>query len=155
MIRKAIIAVLTMAATAAVAVWVDSYCERERQSKSLLNPGPGYETPDVDFQNKPMGRAFLYEFVRKRYVKLTTHAGRARIIYAHFPDSPDFTVIASPSVPIPFVVAVFAAYPTIAFIRGPLRRWRRRRKGLCVECGYDLRGSMERCPECGIRMERP
>ena len=47
----------------------------------------------------------------------------------------------------PFVV--FAAYPTIAFIRGPLRRYRRRNRGLCLHCGYDLRGTPERCPECG------
>lgn len=40
-------------------------------------------------------------------------------------------------------------------------RWRRARKrrrrvrlGLCVACGYDLRHSPERCPECGSRVTR-
>jgi len=30
-----------------------------------------------------------------------------------------------------------------------LRPWRRRRHNQCVGCGYDLRASMGRCPECG------
>jgi len=49
---------------------------------------------------------------------------------------------------LPFLL--FATYPTIAFIRGPLRRYRRRRKGLCVKCGYNLTGNTTGiCSECG------
>ena len=29
------------------------------------------------------------------------------------------------------------------------RRRTRIRKGLCIRCGYDMRGSSQRCPECG------
>jgi hypothetical protein len=34
--------------------------------------------------------------------------------------------------------------------RGPVRRLRRRQRGLCVGCGYDLTGNVSgACPECG------
>ncbi|HEY3243818.1 MAG TPA: hypothetical protein VGM03_10745 [Phycisphaerae bacterium] len=49
---------------------------------------------------------------------------------------------------IPF--GIFAAYPTIVLFRGPLRAARRRRQGLCLGCGYSLRGNTSGvCPECG------
>ncbi|UCE59596.1 MAG: hypothetical protein JSU63_19400 [Phycisphaerales bacterium] len=53
-------------------------------------------------------------------------------------------------VPLFWVALLTGIYPTIACIRGPLRRWRRRRKGLCLNCGYDLTGNESGvCPECG------
>lgn len=54
---------------------------------------------------------------------------------------------------IPILLAImFSTYPCIAFVRGPLRRWRRRRKGLCLTCGYDLTGNESGvCSECGTK----
>jgi hypothetical protein len=45
-------------------------------------------------------------------------------------------------------IAIFAALILQAFARGRRARWRMRR-GLCPDCGYDLRASTVRCPECG------
>ncbi len=59
-----------------------------------------------------------------------------------------FSVASGVACWVPFVL--LSAYPTLVFIRGPLRRWRRHRRGLCLRCGYNLEGNLSGvCPECG------
>lgn len=48
-----------------------------------------------------------------------------------------------------FIILVAAMLPAWLLRRAILRR-RWRSKGLCRQCGYDLRASPERCPECGL-----
>ena len=47
-----------------------------------------------------------------------------------------------------FATAVAIAIPSIIGFRMS-RQAIRLREGLCVKCGYDLRASTHRCPECG------
>jgi hypothetical protein len=58
-------------------------------------------------------------------------------------------VITRVVVPFWLLSAVFSVYPVIQFVGLPIRRWNRRRRGLCSRCGYNLTGCPGNCPECG------
>jgi hypothetical protein len=53
-----------------------------------------------------------------------------------------------------FAVSVTAVMPTITIFK-MLRKRRRSRDGFCAKCGYDLRATPDRCPECGAVPAKP
>ncbi len=52
------------------------------------------------------------------------------------------------TVPFWFLCLLFAIVPTVHFATH-IRRRRRQLAGFCKRCGYDLRATPDRCPECG------
>jgi hypothetical protein len=54
-----------------------------------------------------------------------------------------------------YFVALASALPPGMFLWRVVRRWRRSRVGRCPRCGYDLRATPDRCPECGTPAPTP
>ena len=70
----------------------------------------------------------------------TGYASRARWV------KPTNVLISFPLWPVGLLLLAWGCYPFLP----QYRRWRRRKMGLCTNCGYNLRGLTEpRCPECG------
>jgi hypothetical protein len=140
MIRKAVIIVLTLAAAGTAAVYAASvfwlgYYNFDSGGYSTVACFRGALMIVHDFRSVSAGFHLVYD----PSVELVG------IPYTH-----KNSII----VPLWIPLVVFGVYPTIAFIRGPVRRWRRRRKGLCLKCAYNLTGNVTGvCPECGMCVE--
>ena len=74
----------------------------------------------------------------------------AGFAWTHF-KSDDFlgTHVWGLQIPQPALVCGFLVLPMAVVLKRFRRDKYRRQKGLCIYCGYDLRASVERCPECG------
>jgi hypothetical protein len=47
------------------------------------------------------------------------------------------------------LAAVLPSFWAYTWLMRTIRRRNRRKRGQCIICGYDLRGTSEHCPECG------
>ena len=77
----------------------------------------------------------LNSFVPRPYPQMTSHQADRIVGIPHW------------------LVALAGAIAPVAWLRRA--RWRRRiAKGLCPKCGYDLRATLDRCPECGTPADK-
>ena len=207
MIRKTIIAVLTLAVVAVAAAWPLSYLTRMCAEEADVNDYTGWpldngwyqslgrEPPQAHRREHPVRGLHWHRHLSKsHWIRVDVADGRFDLVvvtskdpkilainvsilrgelnmYPHlgtrgarssFTSRPPQRLVrvqqqsstrsgyVVASCPVWVVLMVYAAYPVLVFIRGPLRRRRRRKHGLCVRCGYNLTGLAEpRCPECG------
>ena len=102
---------------------------------SFMSPTPDEFKPLHDTLFDPMTTKFSF-------LGFKTAAGQVTMTSQL---TPHFSAILLPCW---FLAIILALLPMRVF-RTAWTRHRRKRKGLCLACGYDLRFSEGRCPECG------
>ena len=103
----------------------------------------------------PLGMRLVYKRENQTFDLAPRHYG---FDYHYWPtDNPDgWRRIAELDLPAWFVILVTAILPAMRLLG--YRRYRRYRHriaaGLCLSCGYDLRATPDRCPECGTPIKK-
>ncbi len=181
MIRRAILIFLTVAAVATCAAWAASYHGFSISKTTYLSPDQhplparsvhgsfvllfhghlyveSFRTPPSDL---PAALAHQYRLAFPPGWQLAVSVKPNKAMMERYYAKSWMPIISRPysstwkaSTPLWLPTLLLIVYPATIFVRGPLRRWRRRRSGSCVQCGYTLRGLTEpRCPECSTEFD--
>jgi hypothetical protein len=158
MILKTIVGLMLMAAAASLvlgivsyrhgipdnAIWI-SFVESKPRVQAAMTHGVlhvVYSVPDSTFAlGKRGARA-----AGKKELRLGSFYLRK--------DYPGNAIASGIGLPFWLITVILLIGPAMALARGPIRRRRRRKRGECLRCGYNLNGLTEpRCPECGRPFE--
>jgi hypothetical protein len=85
---------------------------------------------------------------QRTWIRMRDATGRAGFFAEHYRTPEIFKDGWLVKAPYWALASVLAVAPMISFV-GAARRRGRRRSGRCSVCGYDLRSTPDRCPECG------
>lgn len=86
---------------------------------------------------------------RRASLSMSMHAALASRVF-FFGDSTKSRRQFIVRAPLLIGVPLLLLWPLLALVRGPVRRAVRRRRGACLQCGYNLTGNTSGvCPECG------
>jgi hypothetical protein len=146
----------------------DSNCYTVMISRGAIFAGYNNQRFDVPAAQKQIVRSYVaqHEGYRHRslppldpyptinYPKLQSAGFKYGITLYRPGNSPSFGRAAV--IPFWFVTLLLALKPVMWLAKEPARlRKRRAARGQCVCCGYDLRASAGRCPECGTPVHSP
>jgi hypothetical protein len=142
-----------------VLLWVRSYMSEtllfESHSGRLLIIGMDSGAAAVrESRNSRTCAQFLAELFQPQYFSKPPQENRCLGFYVASGDSGKDGPFHIVAVPHWFAFVLMAIVPSVWIWRMRAAQ-RRRLAGLCPACGYDLRGTPDRCPECGAIPDRP
>ena len=120
--------------------WSDGVRMMGLNHRVEVTTGPGW----VAFTYGSDHRNIREPFIQNHFVSIDA-GHRSALAYTRIYSSPGDYRFYFPLWMLSLIVAVMAA----AMVISDLRRRQNYRPGHCANCGYDLRATPERCPECG------
>ena len=120
-------------------IWVDESSHRVLHWDSFAEQWNSWSYANYGHRAFGSGHGENYRFLGLEYNKISPD-----------PTSHEFEV------PYSYFTLLTAVIPTLWLLTTNRRRRRDRlARGLCPTCGFDLRASQDRCPECGTPMPTP